>query len=154
MRRARWWSATRAESQRPRVNSERGFTLIEALIASLILTVGLIALADLLAVTIRMHQLGRGSTTATRYAQGKLEELMKLNFSTAPAIQITGQNSLDSNVANYFDTPASGYSRRWQVEAGPGGNAKLRLVTVRVIPVLADRRVAAEARITTILRSW
>ena len=151
---ARSWLRTRAGSRRPRANSERGFTLVEALIASLILTVGLIALASLLAVTIRMHQLGRGSTTSTRYAQGKLEELMKLNFSTAPAIQITGVNSLDSNVTNYFDTPASGYNRRWQVEAGPGGNASLRLVTVRVIPILADRRVAAEAKITTILRSW
>jgi len=136
-----------------RLTSERGFTLIEAMIASVILTVGLVALAGLLAVTVRMHQLGRGSTTSYRLAQGKLEELMKLNFNSAASIQITGSDSLGANVANYFDAPA-GYTRRWLVQAGPGGNASLRLVTVRVIPLVADRRTAAEARITTVLRSW
>jgi prepilin-type N-terminal cleavage/methylation domain-containing protein len=136
--------------------SERGFTLIEALIATLVLTVGLVATAELLAVSVRMHMLGRNSSTATRLAQDKFEEMMKMNFATNPAISpVTCASALTSNVANCFDTPAgSGYVRRWQVQAGPGGNASLRLVTIRVIPSNPDMRMAGDFSMTTVLRSW
>jgi Tfp pilus assembly protein PilV len=139
----------------PRRADERGFTLLEALVATVVLTVGLVALAELLAVSIRMHQLGRNSTTAARLAQDKFEELMKLNFATSPAVQVSATDTLVSNVANYFDVPAnSGYTRRWFVQPGPGGNARLRTVTVRVIPDNPDMRVAADFRVTMVIRSW
>ena len=136
------------------MSNERGFTLIEALVATLVLTVGLLAMAELLAVSLRMHQLGRNSTTATRLAQDKFEEMMKMNFNTNPAIQVANcSNALVSNVTNCFDTPAnSGYTRRWQVTAGP--TVRLRTVTVRVIPNNADRRVGADFTVTSLIRSW
>jgi len=137
------------------LKSERGFTLIEALVATLVLTVGLVATAQLLGVSIRMHQLGRNSATATRLAQDKFEEMMKMNFSLNPAIQVNAANTLSSNVANYFDAPAnSGYTRRWQVQAGPGANPSLRVVTIRVIPQNPDMRVSGDFSVTTVLRSW
>jgi Tfp pilus assembly protein PilV len=122
------------------------------MVAAVILTVALVALAQLLAVSVKMHQLGRNSAQATRLAQDKFEELMKLNFGTAPAIQVNNTNTLGANTANYFDVPAnSGYTRRWRVQAGPGGNAALRTVTVRLV---ADVRVGADFEITEVLRSW
>ena len=42
-------------------NGERGFTLVETIVAAAILIVGLVALAELLAVSVRMHQIGRDS---------------------------------------------------------------------------------------------
>jgi len=153
--RARWWSPRRAGSVPPatRRNDDRGFSLVEALIAAVVLTVALVALAELLAVSIRMHQLGRMSATATRLAQDKFEELMKMNFATNPAIQVSAVDSLASNVAPYFDVPAnSGYTRRWKVEAGP--TQQMRTVTVRLIPDNPDRRVGEPFTLTTILRSW
>ena len=81
------------------MNNERGFTLIEAMVATLVLTVGLLAMAELLAVSLRMHQLGRNSTTATRLAQDKFEEMMKMNFNTNPAIPVTNcASALATNV--------------------------------------------------------
>lgn len=124
------------------------------MIASVILTVGLVALADLLAVSIRLHMLGRNSTEAVRLAQDKFEELMKLDFSAAPQIQLTGANSLDDDVEDYVDNPSPEYVRRWQVDPGPDGNPDLRQVTVRVIPALADGRVTATVELVTILRHW
>jgi Tfp pilus assembly protein PilV len=122
------------------------------MVAAVILTVGLVALAQLLAVSIQMHKLGRDSAQATRLAQDKFEELMKLNFGTAPAIQINNNNTLAANTANYFDVPANtGYTRRWRVQAGPGGNASLRTVTIRVVP---DVRVGADYEVTQVVRSW
>src|SRR6187200_1547383 len=92
----------------PRLTSERGFTLIETIVAALILTTALVALAQLLAVSVRMHKLGRDSAQATRLAQDKFEELMKLNFATAPALStVSCANSLGANTANCFDAPAN-----------------------------------------------
>ena len=131
-------------------SDERGFTLIETIIAMLVLTVALVALAQLLAVSARMHQIGRDSASAARLAQDKFEEMMKMNFNINPAIQVGG--GLDANVANHFDAPAnSGYSRRWVVAAGPGANPRLRIVTVRVIP---DVPVGTPFEVTEVVRSW
>ena len=136
------------------VNNERGFTLIEALVATLVLTIGLLAMAELLAVSLRMHQLGRNSTTATRLAQDKFEEMMKMNFNTNPAISpVTCASALASNVTSCWDAPAnSGFIRRWQVAAGP--TVRLRTVTVRVIPESTDMRVGTDFTVTSLIRSW
>jgi prepilin-type N-terminal cleavage/methylation domain-containing protein len=135
-------------SARPARKGERGFTLIETVVAILILTVGLVAVAQLMAVSVRMHQIGRDSATAARLAQDKFEELMKMNFTLNPAIQVGG--NLAANTGAYFDVPAnSGYTRRWSVANGPTGNT--RVVTVRVVP---DVPVGDPFQVTTVLRSW
>jgi type II secretory pathway pseudopilin PulG len=151
---ARIQTGGRRRGDSSRASRERGFTLLEALIAGVVVTVGLVALAELLGVSLRMHQLGRTSTSATRLAQQKFEELMKLNFDTNPAIQINANDTLSSNVENYFDVPSPEYVRRWQVAAGPNLHPGLRIVTVRVIPTMEDRRASDTVTLTTVLRSW
>jgi Tfp pilus assembly protein PilV len=125
---------------------------MEALIASLVLTIALVALAELLAISVRMHMLGRNTTSATRLAQDKFEQMMKMNFGTNPQIQVNLADTLSSNVANYWDAPAPGFTRRWQVSAGP--DVRLRLVTVRVIPLVVDRRTNSEVNLTMLVRRW
>lgn len=121
-----------------------------------ILTVGLVALAGLLAVSLRMQQLGRNGTQAVRLAQDKLDELNALHFDTAATIQIGG--SLTANVADHFDTPldvngnALPYIRRWLVAAGPDGNSNLRQITIRLIPTIADGRTTSAFEMITIIR--
>ena len=135
------------------------------MIAMVILTVALVSLAELMAITLRMQMLGRNQTSATRLAQDKIDELMTQNF-TAAALSVAG--SLTADVANHFDDPnvagiGTGlYKRRWLVEAvaddpGVAGGptaGRLRRVTVRVTPVVTDRRTSAPAEITTIIRCW
>lgn len=123
-----------------------------------ILTIGLVSLAELLAVSLRLQQLGRNGTQAVRVAQDKMDQLMSLNFDTNLTIQIGG--SLTANVANYNDTDVPGYRRRWLVQAGPPrpafplGDPDLRLMTIRVIPDLADRRTASPYELVSIIRRW
>ena len=146
-------------------NNERGFTLVEAVVAMMVCTIGLVAMAELLAVTLRLQQLGRNSTSAMRLAQDKVDELVGLDFVASPAVVCGG--SLDADVANYNDTPlqdngtpddpaddtiTKGYTRRWLVAAGPDGDPNLRTVTVRVIPDVNDRRTASPYDLITIIR--
>lgn len=138
---------------------ERGFTLVEVLVAMLILTGGLVAVAQLLAMTIRMHQLARNTAEATRLADAKFEELMKLNFAAAPAVQVSAPapDPLEGNVANYFDVPTNTgssnvYTRRWRVQAGP--TATTRLVTVRIVPGQSSVLTFRIVELTTLIRQW
>lgn len=134
-----------------------------------ILTVALVSMAELMAVTLRLQQLGRNQTAAVRLAQDKIDELMSRNWAVAPQLAIGG--SLTADVANHFDTPptfvgstALNYRRRWVVAAGPEdddtlpvNNAladRLRVITVRVIPIVADRRTYTPTDLTTIVRCW
>jgi Tfp pilus assembly protein PilV len=148
------------------LQNERGFTLIEAIIAVLVCTVGLVAMAELMAVTLRLQQLGRNQTSAARLAQDKVDELSTLLF-TDPNNQMSCGGSLTANNANHFDTPrddngtpnnaaddtvTKGYTRRWVVSAGPDGDLNLRTVTVTVIPDVTDRRTAAPYELVTIIR--
>jgi prepilin-type N-terminal cleavage/methylation domain-containing protein len=138
------------------IDSERGFTLIEVLIATVIMTVGLVALAQMMAITVRMQMLGRNETIAVRTAQQKLDELVSFQsqWTTAPQIAIGGD--LDTDAQDYSDTVA-GFRRRWRVVAGPvdpiSDPGDLRIVTVRVIPQTADTRLAATIELTSMLRN-
>ncbi len=132
-----------------------------------VLTIGLVSLAELLAVSLRLQQLGRNGTSAVRLAQDKMDQLMSLNFDTAAEIAIAG--SLTADVANHFDNQAgpdgtlgnaddievlTGHTRRWLVEAGPDGNANLRQVTVRIVPLSSDNRTTAPYELVSIIRRW
>lgn len=132
-------------------STEAGFSLVEVMVAMLVFLVAAVGLAQLLAMTTRMHLTAQNTTEATRLAEGKLDELTALDFVTDPSIQITTTDVLETNVSNYFDTPDTGVTRRWSVVAGP--TATTRMVTVRVINgagSLGERTID----LTTVLRQW
>ena len=152
------------------LHNERGFTLIEAIVAMLVCTVGLVAMAELMAVTLRLQQLGRNSTSAVRLAQDKVDELTTMTFdTTSPKYnpQVGCGGALTGTPANHFDTPkedngtpgnfaddtvTKGYTRNWLIGPGPDGMASLRTVTVRVTPDVKDRRTAAPYELITVIR--
>lgn len=144
--------AAESPSSRSCGGSERGSSLIEVVFAALILVVGLLSVAQLLAVTIRAEAMARNGAEATRVAQGKLDALMKASFDTNPQVQITpvGTDSLAANVANYFDTPTARTIRRWRVDAGP---ASTRVLTVRVL-IANGTTTMRLVDLTTLLRRW
>lgn len=127
-----------------------------------ILTVALVSMAELMAITLRMQMLGRNQTSAMRLAQDKIDELMTQNFNTSAAVAIGG--SLTADVANHFDVPQDPdgnnlpFTRRWTVAAGPAdpgvaANA-IRLLTVRIQPIVNDLRTAPPTDVTTLIRCW
>lgn len=133
----------------------------------IVLTVALVALAELMAITLRMQMLGRNQTAAIRVAQDKIDELHALNFTNA---QLAIGGSLTADAANHFDASDPLYRVRWTVAAGPADPPvpanSVRILTIRVIPVTsftaslggtrtrADNRVATVTDITTLIRCW
>ena len=116
--------------------SQKGFTLLEVLIALVILSVGLLGLASLTASVIRTNSFSDDFTTATALAQDKLENLVNLSFTDASLNDDISTNnnwggsdpSMLSTSAGNFDTGnqenvdedttvnASGkYTRTWNI---------------------------------------
>lgn len=83
---------------------ENGFTLIEVMIAILILAVGMMAMALLQVTAIRGGSFANQMTQASIYGQDKIEEL---------------KNTTYASIANGSDTITSGngvtYARTWTV---------------------------------------
>ena len=109
---------------------ERGMTLVEVLISTLVLTVGLVGVAGLLAVTTSAQIGARESARSVRLAQGKLDELLKLPFTSA---EVSVGGDLEDDVANHSESPEDGITIRWVVTNGPMLNDDTRFVTIRVI---------------------
>lgn len=85
----------------------KGFSLIEVLIALVILSISLLALAGLMTTTTKNNAFGGNLTEAATLAQDRLEEL-----------RVTGWD----NIVNGNDTnPIRGlnYNRAWTVVLGP-----------------------------------
>jgi hypothetical protein len=141
-------------SRHRRGGGQAGFSLTEVMVTTFIVVFGLVALAQLLAVTLQMHASAANSAQATRFAQDKVDELHRMNYLTAPQLQPTptGVDSLGGNVTNYFDTPTPHVTRRWHVQPGPA-NTQTRVVTVRVLvsPATPSGR---QRDLTSLVRSW
>ena len=57
-----------------------GFTLVEAMISMLVTVVGLVSLAGMFTVAMKTNASSRNFTTATTFAQDKLEQLGAISF--------------------------------------------------------------------------
>jgi prepilin-type N-terminal cleavage/methylation domain-containing protein len=95
----------------------KGFTLIEILIALVILSVAFLALAGLMVQTTRNNSFGGRMTEAATFAQDKLEELKAVSW---VAIVPGSDRKMGSNGIDY--------ARTWNV--GTNGNLKTITMTI------------------------
>ena len=139
-----------ASSCPERRQGENGFTLVEVLICTLVLTIGMVAVAAMLAVTTQMQIGARESARSTRLAQDKIDELMKLDFDTDPKIALVPGGSLNEDADGYSETPLDGITVRWAVAPGPTNDT--RVLTVRVTNLRAQQYRRTD--MATIIREW
>ena len=151
---------------------DEGSTLVEALIATLVLTTGLLAMADLVRLATSTNVRARSGTIAGILAGQKLEQLLSLDVDDTSGPRESPW-SLQRNTPDFVDhvdgggaivredvqAPASAvYTRRWSVERLPGGLGQSVLIQVLVTSVrsrgLADRgsvvRLPGDARLVAI----
>lgn len=114
---------------------ERGFTLIEVMIALGIMAFGMLALMAMQIHALREGRYGRHTTEAARVAQQRMERLHRLAWS-APDLQPAGWTAL-ATVDVDVDTKSGiveeqEYQIQHRVQA-VGGDPNLRQIDVRVL---------------------
>jgi prepilin-type N-terminal cleavage/methylation domain-containing protein len=98
--------------------SDAGFTLVEVLIAVMVLGVGITALVGSSALTTRMISRGQMSTRAAEVASGRMDSLRVLAYATSPRCTHAGF------VAGSRSYGALSVSESWTITA----NGKARVI--------------------------
>jgi len=119
-----------------RKRRQDGFTLIEAMVAIVIITTGLLMLTHLMVISIVLHERTESDVKSTQLAQAKMESL-KAQFSnsllggTLPADLVSGshgpeammiQTDEDNNTQNYLYFNVS-----WNITDLAGGQKQVNL---------------------------
>jgi prepilin-type N-terminal cleavage/methylation domain-containing protein len=139
---------------------DRGFSLIEALVAMTIMLVGVLPLAQLMAASTRSNASARANSLATWLAVAKAESLRAIEWGNA-GLAPSPAGALSTNTPGYVEyldgrgttlsdtglvagTPPVGtvYVRRWSVVALP---ATLSAVVLQVVVKPWPDRGAADA---------
>ncbi len=99
------------------MNNQRGFTIIEIIIAIIVLTVGVMGLATTAALVTRMIARGQRSAMAATYAAQRMEQLRPAACIAAQAVAGTdtlyrGSNWVASNTWTFVDEGNSYYHLR------------------------------------------
>lgn len=100
-------------------SKSKGFSLIEVLVALVILSFSLLALAGLMVTTTKNNSFGSHMTEAATFAQDKLEELRAIKWES-----LADGNHMDQQGGSTGIT----YTRNWNVTT----NGSLKTVTIDV----------------------
>jgi type IV pilus modification protein PilV len=129
-----------------KLRRQRGFTLIEILVAIAVLTIGLISVATLMSQTVNTTSHSRYMSTASMLASEKLEDLSR--FPNTDAALTPGNYSdvvqLSTYNGNIYETTSTGGVTTLYTQA-PGGN-------ITVTP--GGTLPAATADTLTFNRTW
>jgi type II secretory pathway pseudopilin PulG len=126
------------------MRGSRGCSLLEVLVATSLVAVGLVAVAQLVALGSNANRLSRQTTVAAVLAQQKMEELVAeadAGLTESPA------GALEGNVAGFFDTIDGAFVRRWSIEPLPA--SPNNTVVLQVLVVDARNARAVKARVVS-----
>ncbi len=154
---------------RPSRTDDHGFTLIEVMVAMVILTVGLLSLAQMMVLATNSNTLSGRMTSSSALAKEQLERLKGTPFYSDPLTRTRTPALADGgDIANtvagyvrYYDLDgqpagagAAMFEVRWEIQTVPNDTLPLEMVRIRVrcLPAagMQDQfAVIGEARFTT-----
>ena len=156
-------AARRLQRRRPRLRraraaarARRGFGLIELLVSMIVLSVGMLGLAGLMASALRRDRVSTSRSEVVSVAESKLEELR--SYAQLPSTdplraRLATGGSLTANVTNYTDSTLAlngrWYYRRWQISDGAAVGT--RRITLRVTPQTRLRYDTPSLDFTTLM---
>ncbi len=139
------------KAKRTKFVSESGVTILETMIAAVVLLVGIVGVMGLMTVAVTMSEgAGETFTRTTEYSQDKMEQLIGLQFTdtttdttngagTALGLTAGGSTtSAQSGYADYLDStgkPLSSatnafYTRMWSISQSSPGSSTMDVITV------------------------
>jgi type II secretory pathway pseudopilin PulG len=141
------------QTQRVRLDRDQGgFTLIELMLAIVMLVVGLFAMASTMASMTRYQDLSAARTDMGTLADNKFEQLRAAaSTRTTDTLQLAIGGSLTVPTLLHTDTLTERgrtYVRLWVVAAGVGGTKD---VTLRIQPLVDERRTPARIDFRTLI---
>jgi len=106
-----------------RLRHERGFMLVEMMIAMFIFTIGMLAVSSMQVMAIKTNAHANRMAEATYFAQNKVEELRNTTDLTTlvSGTETSVSPSTSSNVV---------FNRRWNITAGPTAASRVVVVFV------------------------
>jgi len=137
--------------------SDRGFTIVEVLIALAIIAMAAAGVAELCAIAIRTARAARDETMTTMLAMQKVEQLRSAPWASSD-LALSPPGALAATTAGYADfldrhgrsvgalvsPPADAvYLRRWSIEPLPAGGSGTRVVRVLVSTVVRAAHVSS-----------
>ncbi|PYP83936.1 MAG: hypothetical protein DMF61_21635 [Blastocatellia bacterium AA13] len=149
---------------------ERGFTLIEVCVASIVIMTGLVSLATLFTLALKQNRTVKQFISSTAIAQQKIEELSAIDVSdarlavggnlTAAATNYADQLTVDESTGAVTATPngqVASYFRYWKIEADPASAGNLLsntiIISVRVVAAFGGQgKTPEETTLTTARR--
>ena len=123
-------------------SGDKGLTLIECLVAMVVTMIGLLAVFQLVALSVNIENFSYRSIEANNLAINKIEEL-KVG-------SLTNGGSLTSSISGYSDTTRPDYIVRWQISDGSAG-VSTKYVTVQIIPQNTGIKYAS-VKLETLIR--
>jgi prepilin-type N-terminal cleavage/methylation domain-containing protein len=135
-----------------------GFSLIEVLVATAVLTLGVASLAQVIVVSARANRIANTTSTALLLAERKMEELVvetgsgpsppdALVVNTPGFTDYLDANGVSLGVAPAVPPPGVGFICRWSIDPLPGSQANTRVFQVLVFNWPQH---AAEARLVAV----
>lgn len=139
----------------PQPAQRAGFSLVEIIVAVMILVIGLLAMAGIMGATAQLQQLTSSRAEITTLAETKFEELRSYGMTAstdALRTKLAIGGSVTVPTAGYRDTVpdvrGKTYARSWAISQDVVGT---RRVNLRVNPVIDGRNDAKWLDFTTLI---
>ena len=150
---------TRPANKLPEVNgTERGFSLIELMVAIAVITFGLVSIVGISVYVSRANSTSNTLSVLATAAQDQADKLRGAIWNTVtedPKLTVGGAvdyaSSDTSHRTTITDTPAGTLNVSWKVLAGPATTGDMRTITIKVVQVGAPARLADGITVTLIV---
>ena len=137
---------------------EDGFSLIELMFASVILTLGLVSVVGIAVYVSRTNSTSSILNVLATTVQDQADKLRNLTWNTVTTdskLTVGGNTDYSASDNNHrtqiTDTPAGTINVSWKVVSGPGTIGDTRTVTIKAVQVNSPSRLAQGVTITMIV---